>query len=466
MSLTTHIRLLAGIIAILALALTACDEASEQTFRTPSAHSSRTPIPTDTPNPTTTRTPTPTGVAQSNVYYQPQWSCATPTPVPTTCSSDGKCSSIPAQPTTYYLEDSFPPGAHVQIGPINRTELGLWMWVDSVVVYSSSSVSEDWTGKSWIATWVVHAKNASTNSEQVFEFAPLFQTMITQVRLEDGTVFNGEYLPSIDAAQELYSRDDDLQFPYLGVGPESALAGYEELVWLTAGQEKSARIAAYIPGPSVLQVNYTYQRSSDDNPGATWRMYQNGADTLCYGQTIAEVTPGAGGLDAVPLGASESMGLVLDRFPVDGGTITRGFGCVTEFTGIRGSMCPSGAPWFHNGIDIGVSTGSTFFHTLGPAAEIIYAGIDGDGRDCSSIPGAEDPYTGLGMFVEETGVIDGHVVTVIGGHLSEVDVATSDSVKRGDLLGETGSTGCSTGPHLHFSVIVDGAYVNPLELLP
>ena len=37
-------------------------------------------------------------------------------------------------------------------------------------------------------------------------------------------------------------------------------------------------------------------------------------------------------------------------------------------------------------------------------------------------------------------------------HLSEVDVASGDEVKRGDLLAKTGNTGRTTGPHLHWAV--------------
>ncbi|MGB8646705.1 MAG: LysM peptidoglycan-binding domain-containing protein [Anaerolineae bacterium] len=48
-------------------------------------------------------------------------------------------------------------------------------------------------------------------------------------------------------------------------------------------------------------------------------------------------------------------------------------------------------------------------------------------------------------------------------HLSEIDVKAGQVVKTGDLLGKVGTTGFSTGNHLHWSLWVDGVYVDPIE---
>lgn len=50
-------------------------------------------------------------------------------------------------------------------------------------------------------------------------------------------------------------------------------------------------------------------------------------------------------------------------------------------------------------------------------------------------------------------------------HMSELLVKPGDEVKRGQILGFSGSTGDSTGPHLHFEVIKDGVKINPLSIL-
>ncbi len=51
-------------------------------------------------------------------------------------------------------------------------------------------------------------------------------------------------------------------------------------------------------------------------------------------------------------------------------------------------------------------------------------------------------------------------------HMSSIEVSDGQSVDQGDLLGEVGSTGHSTGAHLHFETRIRGAAQNPLEYLP
>lgn len=51
------------------------------------------------------------------------------------------------------------------------------------------------------------------------------------------------------------------------------------------------------------------------------------------------------------------------------------------------------------------------------------------------------------------------------GHLSHLDVAASQRVSEGQVIGEVGSTGHSTGPHLHFEVRVGGSAVDPLTFV-
>ena len=52
------------------------------------------------------------------------------------------------------------------------------------------------------------------------------------------------------------------------------------------------------------------------------------------------------------------------------------------------------------------------------------------------------------------------------GHLSAFNVEVGDSVKKGQLIGRVGSTGNSTGPHLHFEIIRGADHRNPFGLLP
>ena len=47
-------------------------------------------------------------------------------------------------------------------------------------------------------------------------------------------------------------------------------------------------------------------------------------------------------------------------------------------------------------------------------------------------------------------------------HLSSMSVSKGDTVSRGDKIGAVGSTGYSTGPHLHFGIRINGSYVDTL----
>ena len=63
-------------------------------------------------------------------------------------------------------------------------------------------------------------------------------------------------------------------------------------------------------------------------------------------------------------------------------------------------------------------------------------------------------------------IIDhGQGVSTSYNHLSAVDVAVGEQVAAGDLVGKVGSTGQSTGPHLHWGLVVDGVSVDPEEWL-
>ena len=51
------------------------------------------------------------------------------------------------------------------------------------------------------------------------------------------------------------------------------------------------------------------------------------------------------------------------------------------------------------------------------------------------------------------------------GHLSKILVQEGQSVKQGETIGLSGSTGRSTGPHVHFEIYINGTQVNPLDYI-
>lgn len=74
-----------------------------------------------------------------------------------------------------------------------------------------------------------------------------------------------------------------------------------------------------------------------------------------------------------------------------------------------------------------------------------------------------DPYAGYGKLVvlQHSNGLTSHY-----GHCSKISVEPGALVRAGDIIGTVGSTGISTGPHLHFELRKDGTTLNPEKLLP
>ena len=99
---------------------------------------------------------------------------------------------------------------------------------------------------------------------------------------------------------------------------------------------------------------------------------------------------------------------------------------------------------FHPGIDIGAPEGTPIFAAI--SGVVTYAGWD----------------DGYGKMVQ---IFNGHLLTRYG-HMSRIDCYTGEHVQQGELIGRIGSTGLSTGPHLHFEIRINGIPYNPLGYLP
>ena len=132
---------------------------------------------------------------------------------------------------------------------------------------------------------------------------------------------------------------------------------------------------------------------------------------------VAQRTPNAGAVTA----AGQFV------WPI-GGTITQRFA------------------WYHRGLDIATSHGTPVL--AADSGRVIVAGWPDNG--------------GYGMRVE---IDHGNGYVTLYAHLSRVDVVVGQTVSRGNVVGLEGSTGRSTGPHLHFEIHKNGVFVNPLEYL-
>ena len=108
---------------------------------------------------------------------------------------------------------------------------------------------------------------------------------------------------------------------------------------------------------------------------------------------------------------------------------------------------------FHAGIDIGAGFGDT-----------IMASASGTVITCyEPYPGCNYGGTGYGNYL----VIDhGNGLSTLYAHCRDIYVSNGSYVSAGQAIGEVGSTGGSTGAHLHYEVRVNGSTVDPLSYLP
>jgi murein DD-endopeptidase MepM/ murein hydrolase activator NlpD len=70
------------------------------------------------------------------------------------------------------------------------------------------------------------------------------------------------------------------------------------------------------------------------------------------------------------------------------------------------------------------------------------------------------------MVMLDHGYVSGKWLTTEYDHMSRFAVSAGQKVSRGQIIGYVGSTGNSTGCHLHFGVKVNNQYVDPVTLLP
>jgi murein DD-endopeptidase MepM/ murein hydrolase activator NlpD len=146
---------------------------------------------------------------------------------------------------------------------------------------------------------------------------------------------------------------------------------------------------------------------------------------------VKEQTDSLRALEKLMTRASRALSALPSRWPVRG--------AVNSEYGHRQS------PWssdreFHNGIDIRAERGTSIY---APAAgSVIHAG----------------PAQEYGITV----ILDhGQDIRTLYGHMSKLNVQPGQKVERGAVIGYTGNTGRSSGPHLHYEIYVKGQSVNP-----
>lgn len=119
-----------------------------------------------------------------------------------------------------------------------------------------------------------------------------------------------------------------------------------------------------------------------------------------------------------------------------GGAITSGFGW-------RNPPIEDGSE-LHQGIDIAVEIGTPVVATAD--GEVVKSGVAG----------------GYGNLVQ---INHGNGIETLYGHNSQLAVSVGQKVKKGQVISYVGSTGVSTGPHVHYEVRVNGNAINPMKYM-
>lgn len=172
-------------------------------------------------------------------------------------------------------------------------------------------------------------------------------------------------------------------------------------------------------------------RGGDSSPAALEDVLKYASQqTKAFSQELREVSPALN--ETLEREAAMPYG-----YPIRGQTR------ITSYFGYRRNPFGWGFE-FHNGLDFPASYGTPVQAT--GAGVVVEAGWKG-------------PF-GLAVVVDH-----GYGYRTLYGHLSSISAQVGQRLERGDVVGRVGSTGRSTGPHLHYTVFRNGGEVNPARYL-
>ncbi|UAB78573.1 M23 family metallopeptidase [Erythrobacter sp. SCSIO 43205] len=141
-------------------------------------------------------------------------------------------------------------------------------------------------------------------------------------------------------------------------------------------------------------------------------------------------------IDTPPVVVERPTVSVPSLTPVNGARMSSGFGHRTHPT--------RGGRRMHKGVDLAAPTGTPVYATADGIVDLARWG------------------RGYGLYIK---VDHGAELETRYAHLSRLAVAAGDRVEKGEVIGYVGSTGWSTGPHLHYEVRVNGVAVDPIHYM-
>jgi len=252
--------------------------------------------------------------------------------------------------------------------------------------------------------------------------------------------------PSVKPRPAAYAAPPDVQQPATESDPTSrrftgrvgadlsqslAAAGVPEL----QGREYVALLSKAIHLQDGLSVDDRFDLVLEREPdGSLGQLLYAGMDRIA--RADVELMKWTDGKHVIWVNADGvgGEGSAAMRMPVQG-HLTSGFG--ERFHPILGYER------FHAGVDLGAAAGTP----------IVAAA---DGRVVSA--------GWAGGYGRAVAILHGGGIETKYGHMSRIAAYAGESVRRGDVIGYVGSSGLSTGPHLHFEVMKNGRPVNPLSV--
>ncbi len=286
--------------------------------------------------------------------------------------------------------------------------------------------------KSNDAPFVLSGKLQNRNSGVLLP-APVPQTIIPDrtdhsPKIQTYTVQPGDTIIGIAASFGLQPETLQWSNPKLEDNPDLLMVG-DELTILpvdgvyhqVASNETLDEIAGTLKVTAADIINYPLNNLDPENPVITpgqWLIVPGGEKPYVP-KHVSAVNVN------VPANATKGTGNF--QWPTNG-TITQEY-----WSG-------------HRALDIGAWIGAPIY--AADAGYVIYAGWDN---------------SGYGNMVE---INHGNGFITLYAHMNTIYVSVGDEVSKGQQIGEMGSTGHSTGPHLHFEVRLNGVQRNPWGFLP
>jgi murein DD-endopeptidase MepM/ murein hydrolase activator NlpD len=208
-------------------------------------------------------------------------------------------------------------------------------------------------------------------------------------------------------------------------------------------QSRLIQVGQYLKIPSMPGILYTVKKDGE-TPQSIAKKYDINAEKCAF---VNSLTPESSLIAGTSLFVPDAELDWATRQEINGDLFHKPLHArywLSSPYGWRDSPFDAGKRTFHGGIDMAIGQGTP-----------IYAALDGK----VTATGFNSVYGNYVIITHHSGYKS------LYGHMSRITCKKGNFVYTNTKIGEVGSTGMSTGPHLHFTVYKNGKTVNPLTLL-